>query len=199
MKKKIMKNKINIKNKKILVTGGAGFIGSNLCEALLALDNEVVCLDNFSTGKMENIEHLNKNPKFTLIGGDIRNLEDCKKACNGIDYVLHQAVFGAVPGANVDIITTNNVNVSGFLNMLTVANKAKVKRFVYVNSSSSSSLFTLTKRVNELYVEMFHKMYTLDIVGIPFSVINKTSSADVLKKLVQLNVAMLSEATINES
>ena len=194
--------KNDIKNNTILVTGGAGFIGSNLCEALLALNNNVICLDNFSTGEMDNIKHLIPNPNFQLIGGDIRNIEDCKKACTYVDYVLHQAVFGAVPDTNVDLITTNNVNVSGFLNMLTVANEAKVKRFVYVTSSSpsssSSSLYALTKHVDELYAENFSKMYPLNIVGIPFSEVNKSSSADALKKLVQLNVEMLSEAASSE-
>ena len=197
-----MKNKINIKNKKVLVTGGAGFIGSNLCEALLKLDNEVVCLDNFSTGKMENIVHLIPNPNFKLIGGDIRNEQDCEKACDGVDFVLHQAVVGPVPNASVDPITTNNVNVSGFLNMLTVANEAKVKRFVYVTSSSfaaSSSLYGLTKHVNDLYADKFNKMYDLNIVGIPFSAINKASNANALKKLVQLNIEMLSVAATSKS
>jgi len=191
-----------MKNHKILVTGGAGFIGSNLCEALLKMNAKVTCLDNFSTGKMENIVHLIPNPNFKLIGGDIRNIEDCEKACKDVDYVLHQAVFGDVPAANADPITTNNVNVSGFLNMLTVANEAKVKRFVYVTSSSfaaSSSLYGLTKHVNELYAEKFNKMYDLNIVGIPFLDVNMASSAHDLKKLVQLNLEMLSIAATSKS
>ena len=113
----------------ILVTGGAGFIGSNLCETLLNNGNRVTCLDNFATGKRENIEHLHTNTKFTLIEGDIRNLADCQKACKGVDYILHQAALGSVPRSINDPITSNEVNVSGFLNMLVAARGAKVKRF----------------------------------------------------------------------
>jgi len=179
-----MKNNF-IQNHKILVTGGAGFIGSNLCEALLKLSNEVVCLDNFSTGKIENIEHLIENPKFTLIGGDIRNLEDCKKACTGVDYVLHEAALGSVPRSIEDPITTNNVNISGFVNMLTAARDAKVKRFVYAASSSTYgdskglpkvedvigkplSPYAITKYVNELYAEIFFKTYGLNTIGLRY-------------------------------
>ena len=115
----------------ILVTGGAGFIGSNLCEALLSNGNKVTCLDNFATGKRENIEHLLSNPNFTLLEGDIRNLEDCHKACLGVDFVLHQAALGSVPRSINDPITSNDVNVSGFLNMLVATRDAKVKRFVF--------------------------------------------------------------------
>ena len=109
---------INFNNKKILVTGGAGFIGSNLCEALLSKDNKVVCLDNFATGKRENIAEFLENPNFTLIEGDIRELDDCLNAAKDVDYVLHQAALGSVPRSIKDPITSNDVNVSGFLNML---------------------------------------------------------------------------------
>ena len=112
----------------ILVTGGAGFIGSNLCQALLDNGNQVTCLDNFATGKRKNIEPLMVNGKFNLIEGDIRNLEDCKKACIGVDYILHQAALGSVPRSINDPITSNDVNVSGFLNMLVAARDAGVKR-----------------------------------------------------------------------
>ena len=101
---------INLSEKKILVTGGAGFIGSNLCEVLLEKNNRVVCLDNFATGKRENISHLHQNNNFTLIEGDIRNIEDCKKAVNGVDFVLHQAALGSVPRSINDPITSNEVN-----------------------------------------------------------------------------------------
>ena len=111
---------------KILVTGGAGFIGSNLCEALLENGNTVRCLDNFATGKRENIEPLLANPKFEMREGDIRNLNECKNACVGVDYVLHQAALGSVPRSIKDPITSNDVNVSGFLNMLVAARDAKV-------------------------------------------------------------------------
>ena len=104
---------IKFSNKKVLVTGGAGFIGSNLCEALLDKGNNVVCLDNFSTGKRENITKLLKKPNFILLEGDIRKLEDCVRATNNVDYVLHQAALGSVPRSIKDPLTTNNVNVTG--------------------------------------------------------------------------------------
>ena len=128
---------IELTNKKILVTGGAGFIGSNLCEELLRLGNKVVCLDNFATGKRENIEKLLKDTNFTLIEGDIRMLEDCLKATKDVDYVLHQAALGSVPRSIKDPITSNDVNVSGFLNMLIASRDNGVKRFVYAASSST--------------------------------------------------------------
>ena len=121
---------IELSNKTILVTGGAGFIGSNLCEALLEKGNKVVCLDNFATGKRENIEELLNDSNFTLIEGDIRKLEDCLKATKDVDYVLHQAALGSVPRSIKDPITSNDVNVSGFLNMLVAARDNGVKRFV---------------------------------------------------------------------
>ncbi len=124
-----------IENQNILVTGGAGFIGSNLCEYLLNYNNKVTCLDNFSTGRMENIEHLMANPNFTLIGGDIRNPDDCAKACENMTYVLHEAALGSVPRSIIDPATSTNVNISGFVNMLVAAKDAKVKRFIYAASS----------------------------------------------------------------
>ena len=165
---------INIKNKKVLVTGGAGFIGSNLCEALLEKQNKVVCFDNFATGKRENISGFLNNGNFTLIEGDIRNLEDCLKASQGVDYILHQAALGSVPRSIKDPITSNDVNVSGFLNMLVAARDNKVKRVVYAASSSTYgdsesmpkvediigkplSPYAITKYVNELYADIFSK------------------------------------------
>ena len=121
----------------ILITGGAGFIGSNLTEYFLGLGYKVVFLDNFSTGHRHNLNDFLNNPNFKLIEGDIRNIEDCILAVEGVDYVLHQAALGSVPRSIKDPITTNDVNVSGFLNMLTVARDAKVKRFVYAASSST--------------------------------------------------------------
>ena len=106
---------IELSNKTILVTGGAGFIGSNLCEALLKKGNQVICMDNFATGKRENIKEFLENPNFTLIEGDIRKLEDCLKATKNVDYVLHQAALGSVPRSIKDPITSNDVNVNGFL------------------------------------------------------------------------------------
>ena len=169
----------------ILVTGGAGFIGSNLCEALLANGNKVTCLDNFATGKRENIVHLSTNENFTLIEADIRNLEDCHKACAGVDYVLHQAALGSVPRSINDPITSNAVNVSGFLNMLVAARDSKVKRFTYAASSSTYgdsknmpkvedvigkplSPYAITKYVNELYADIFSKTYGLETIGLRY-------------------------------
>ena len=174
-----------IKNKKILVTGGAGFIGSNLCEELLRLENKVVCLDNFATGKRENLASIINNPNFNLIEGDIRNLDDCLKATRDVDYVLHQAALGSVPRSIKDPITSNDVNVSGFLNMLVAARDSGVKRFVYAASSSTYgdsesmpkvediigkplSPYAVTKYVNELYADVFSKTYGLETVGLRY-------------------------------
>ncbi|MGJ8761406.1 MAG: SDR family oxidoreductase [Polaribacter sp.] len=176
---------IKLSGKKILVTGGAGFIGSNLCEALLEKSNTVVCLDNFSTGKRENLVSLIENPNFTLVEGDIRNLEDCILAASGVDYILHQAALGSVPRSIKDPITTNDVNVSGFLNMLVAARDNNVKRFVFAASSStygdSESLpkvedvigkplspYAVTKYVNELYADVFGKTYGLETIGLRY-------------------------------
>ena len=176
---------IELTNKTILVTGGAGFIGSNLCEALLEKGNKVVCLDNFTTGKRENLEELLKDSNFTLIEGDIRKLEDCLKACQGVDYVLHQAALGSVPRSIKDPITSNEVNVSGFLNMLVAARDHGVKRFVFAASSSTYgdsqsmpkvediigkplSPYAITKYVNELYADIFSKTYGLETIGLRY-------------------------------
>jgi len=169
----------------ILITGGAGFIGSNLTEYFLGLGYKVVCLDNFSTGHRYNLKDFLNNPDFKLIEGDIRNLSDCNLAVEGVDYVLHQAALGSVPRSIKDPITTNDVNVSGFLNMLTTARDAKVKRFVYAASSSTYgdsqglpkvedvigkplSPYAITKYVNELYAEIFSKTYGLETIGLRY-------------------------------
>lgn len=169
----------------ILVTGGAGFIGSNICESLLQNGNKVTCLDNFATGKEENINHLLNHPNFTLLRGDIRNLEDCHSACKGVDYIMHEAALGSVPRSINDPITSNAVNVSGFLNMLVAARDANVKRFVYAASSSTYgdskglpkvedvigkplSPYAITKYVNELYADIFSKTYGLETVGLRY-------------------------------
>ena len=176
---------IELSNKTILITGGAGFIGSNLCEALLEKGNKVVCLDNFATGKRENIAHLSADDNFTLIVGDIRKLEDCLKATKDVDYVLHQAALGSVPRSIKDPITSNDVNVSGFLNMLVAARDNGVKRFVFAASSSiygdSQSMpkveniigkplspYAITKYVNELYADIFSKTYGLETIGLRY-------------------------------
>jgi UDP-N-acetylglucosamine 4-epimerase len=178
-------DKRKISQKKILITGGAGFIGSNLCEYFLVNDNEVVCLDNFSTGHRHNIEQFLSNTKFTLIEGDIRSLNDCQKAVEGVDYVLHEAALGSVPRSLKDPITTNEVNVGGFLNMLVASRDAGVKRFVYAASSSTYgdsvalpkiedqigkplSPYAITKYVNELYADIFSKSYGLETIGLRY-------------------------------
>jgi UDP-N-acetylglucosamine 4-epimerase len=172
---------------KILVTGGAGFIGSNLCEYLLQNSYEVICLDNFSTGNINNILHLfNEYPhSFKLVVGDIRNLSDCKKAIEGADYVLHEAALGSVPRSIKDPITTNEVNSGGFLNMLVAARDAKIKRFIYAASSSMYgdsailpkeegvigkplSPYAVTKYVNELYADVFSKTYGIECIGLRY-------------------------------
>ena len=122
---------INFTKNKVLITGGAGFIGSNLCEVLLKKDNKVVCLDNFSTGKRENISEFFDNPNFTLIDGDIRKLEDCQIATKDVDYVFHQAALGSVPRSFEDPLATNNNNVVGFLNIISASKKSKVKKIVF--------------------------------------------------------------------
>lgn len=176
---------IKFSNKKVLVTGGAGFIGSNLCEELLMRNNTVVCLDNFATGKRENIAEFLKNDAFTLVEGDIRNISDCHLAVKNVDFVLHQAALGSVPRSINDPITSNDVNVSGFLNMLVAARDANVKRFVYAASSStygdSTSMpkvedvigkplspYAITKYVNELYADVFSKTYGLETIGLRY-------------------------------
>ena len=176
---------IQLTKKKILVTGGAGFIGSNLTEALLKLNNEVICLDNFATGKKENITPFLTNPNYTSIEGDIRNLEDCHKATKGIDFVLHQAALGSVPRSIKDPITSNDVNVGGFLNMLVASRDAGVKRFIYAASSSTYgdsealpkvedkigkplSPYAITKYVNELYADVFSKTYGIETIGLRY-------------------------------
>ncbi len=176
---------MQLQNTKILVTGGAGFIGSNLCEALINSGALVTCLDNFSTGKLENITELLNHPHFTLITGDIRNIDDCQKAVSGIDYVFHEAALGSVPRSIKDPVTSNEVNVSGFLNMLVAARDAGVKRFVYAASSSTYgdsptlpkveevigkplSPYAVTKYVNELYADVFARTYEMECIGLRY-------------------------------
>src|SRR5690554_5965382 len=185
-----------LKNKKTLITGGAGFIGSNLCETLLEIGAQVTCLDNFATGHRHNIQALLKHANFTLVEGDIRDLETCHAVCKNQDFVLHQAALGSVPRLITDPITTNDVNVSGFLNMLVAARDAKVKRFVYAASSSTYgdsenlpkvediigkplSPYAITKYVNELYAENFYHTYGLNTIGLRyFNVFGKRQDPD---------------------
>lgn len=173
-----------IAKKKILITGGAGFIGSNLCGYFLE-DNEVICLDNFSTGHYHNIQSFLLHPNFKLIEGDIRDFETCERAVLGVDFVLHQAALGSVPRSVNDPITSNEVNVSGFLNVLMAARNANVKRFIYAASSSTYgdsvllpkvedvigkplSPYAVTKYVNELYAAVFSKTYGIETIGLRY-------------------------------
>ena len=170
---------------RILITGGAGFIGSNLCEYFIAQGHTVVCLDNLSTGFMHNIEHLVAHPQFHFIQGDICELDICHQAVAGCDYVLHQAALGSVPRSIADPIATNCNNVNGFLNMLVAARDAGIKRFVYAASSSTYgdskklpkieaeigrplSPYAITKFVNELYADVFAKTYGMQCIGLRY-------------------------------
>jgi UDP-N-acetylglucosamine 4-epimerase len=169
----------------ILITGGAGFIGTNLCEYFLSKGYFVICFDNFATGHKHNIAEFLVHESFKLIEGDIRNLEQCKNAVIGVDYVLHQAALGSVPRSINDPITSNEVNVSGFLNMLVASKDAGVQRFIYAASSStygdSESLpkvedkigkplspYAITKYVNELYAEIFSNTYGFETIGLRY-------------------------------
>ena len=177
--------KKQVKNSRILVTGGAGFIGSNLVEVLLLQENEVVVLDNFSTGRQENLESFKNHKNFRLITGDIRVMDDCRKAVDGVDYILHQAALGSVPRSVKDPMTSTHVNILGFVNMLFAAQEAKVKRFVYASSSSvygdspvlpkveaqtgmPLSPYAITKSVNEMYAKNIHDLYGIDTVGLRY-------------------------------
>jgi len=170
---------------KVLVTGGAGFIGSNLCEALLERGHEVICLDNFITGKRENIQEFLGNPKFRLIEGDIRNIDVCFEACKGVDVVLHQAAVGSVPRSIEDPLTTHQCNATGFVNMLWAAYKNGIKRFVYASSSSvygdiqdlpkveerigkPLSPYAVSKYTNELYAHVFSNIYGMETIGLRY-------------------------------
>ncbi|MCL6260007.1 SDR family oxidoreductase [Aquiflexum sp. TKW24L] len=180
-----MKESRIIENKKVLVTGGAGFIGSNLVDVLLKQGNEVVCLDNFATGKRKNLQLALQNEKFKLIEGDIRNFEDCTVAVQGCDYVLHQAALGSVPRSITDPMTTTDVNIGGFVKMLFASKEAGVKRFVYAASSSTYgdhkalpkvehiignalSPYAITKYVDELFAKNFSDIYGIETVGLRY-------------------------------
>ena len=177
--------KRKISKSKILVTGGAGFIGSNLSEKLIQLGAEVTCLDNFATGHRYNLDNIIDHENFQLLEGDIRDLATCKKACENVDFVLHEAALGSVPRSLKDPVTSNEVNISGFLNMLVAAKEANVERFVYAASSSTYgdsenlpkvedvigkplSPYAITKYVNELYADIFKSAYDLDTIGLRY-------------------------------
>lgn len=168
-----------------LITGGAGFIGSNLAEAILEMGYRVRVLDNFSTGKRENIERFKDNPNFLLIEGDIRDIETCEKAIEDVDYVLHQAAWGSVPRSIEMPLIYEEINIKGHLNMMEVARKANVKKFVYASSSSVYgdhpalpkvegvegkvlSPYALTKKVNEEYANLYFRLYGLETIGLRY-------------------------------
>jgi UDP-N-acetylglucosamine 4-epimerase len=174
-----------LKNSKVLVTGGAGFIGSNLVESLLLSGNYVVCLDNFSTGKRENLKDFIPNPKFKLIEGDIRNYNDCQNAVSGIDFVFHQAALGSVPRSIKDPVSTTDVNIGGFVKILFASKEAGIKRFIYAASSSTYgdhpdlpkvedkignplSPYGITKYVDELFASNFARTYGIDVIGLRY-------------------------------
>lgn len=180
--------------KTILVTGGAGFIGSNLCDKLLNEGYKVICLDNLITGSRNNIEPFISNPNFTFINGDICNYKDCEIAVRDADCILHQAALGSVPRSIEKPILTTNINVLGFVNILFAAKEAKIKRFIYAASSSTYgdhpdlpkvedkignplSPYAITKYTNELYAENFSKIYNMELIGLRyFNVFGKNQS-----------------------
>ncbi len=173
------------KDSLFLVTGGAGFIGSNICEALVDMGYQVRCLDNLSTGKFENIEPLTKKDNFTFIKGDIRELDTCMNACEGVDYVMNQAAWGSVPRSIEMPLLYEEINIRGTLNMMEAARQQGVKRFVYASSSSVYgdhpqlpkkegvegevlSPYALTKRVDEEYGKLYKKLYGLNTYGLRY-------------------------------
>jgi UDP-N-acetylglucosamine/UDP-N-acetylgalactosamine 4-epimerase len=175
----------NLRDRRVLVTGGAGFIGSNLVESFLLSGNSVVCLDNFSTGKRENLKAFMNNPEFKLIEGDIRNYDDCIKALKNIDFVFHQAALGSVPRSIIDPMTSTDVNIGGFVKMLFAAKESGVKRFIYAASSSTYgdhaglpkvedkigsplSPYAITKYVDELFAANFSSTYGIDVIGLRY-------------------------------
>jgi UDP-N-acetylglucosamine 4-epimerase len=174
-----------LRDSRVLVTGGGGFIGSNLAESLLLSGNYVICLDNFSTGKRENISELLNNPEFQLIEGDIRNYNDCEKAVKGIDIVFHQAALGSVPRSIKDPVSATDVNIGGFVKILFASKEAGVKRFIYAASSSTYgdrpdlpkvedkigsplSPYAITKYADELFAANFAKTYGIETIGLRY-------------------------------
>ena len=181
----VKRNKQNLKNSKVLITGGAGFIGSNLIEYFLMKNNKVVCLDNLSTGHKSNLVPFLKNKNFQFIEGDIRDLDTCKKATQGCDFVFHQAALGSVPRSIIDPVTTNAVNIDGFLNMLIASKEEPVRRFIYAASSSTYgdskelpkieerigrplSPYAITKVVNEYFAKVYSELYGLETIGLRY-------------------------------
>lgn len=172
-------------NSKILITGGAGFIGSNLIEYFLKSNNEVICLDNLSTGHKKNVAEFMDNPNFQMVEGDIRHLDICKIAVRDCEYVFHEAALGSVPRSIKDPVTTNSVNIDGFLNVLTAARDEGVKRFIYAASSSTYgdskalpkveedigrplSPYAITKVVNEYFAKVYSELYGMETIGLRY-------------------------------
>lgn len=177
--------KREIENSKILVTGGAGFIGSNLCEAFLSQGNKVICLDNFATGHMHNIKDFLNHEDFTLIRGDVRKYKDCMRAVQGVDYVFHQAALGSVPRSIEDPMTSTDVNICGFVKMLFASKEVGVKRFIYAASSSTYgdstnmpklehiignplSPYAITKYADEILAKNFTDIYGIETIGLRY-------------------------------
>lgn len=177
--------KQTLRDSRVLITGGAGFIGSNLVESFLDNGNVVVCLDNFSTGKRENLVKFTDNHRFKLIEGDIRNYSDCLNAVEGIDIVFHEAALGSVPRSIKDPVSSTDVNIGGFVKMLFAAKESRVKRFIYAASSSTYgdhpdlpkvedkigtplSPYAITKYVDELFADNFSKTYGIEVVGLRY-------------------------------
>ncbi len=176
---------MSLENKRLLITGGAGFIGSNLCEYFIKKNNKVTCLDNLITGKTQNIDHLLSNPNFRFIEGDITDIDNCDTACKDIDIILHQAALGSVPRSIDNPIKTNEININGFLNILWAAKTNNISRVVYAASSSTYgdsenlpkveerignplSPYAVTKYVNELYARVFSNLYGLELIGLRY-------------------------------
>lgn len=176
---------MDVSEARIVVTGGAGFIGSNLIDFLLRKEAQVVCLDNFSTGRRENLAHLAEHPQFSLIEGDIRDAALCRKATEGADYIFHEAALGSVPRSMQDPCPSVEVNVAGFVNMLDAAQRNQVKRFVYASSSSvygdspglpkvesvtgrALSPYAASKQANELFADNFSRVYGLECIGLRY-------------------------------
>ena len=174
-----------MKNRRVLVTGGAGFIGSNLVESLLLSGNFVICLDNFSSGKKENLSDFYNNPKFKLIEGDIRDFNTCLKAVENVEIVFHEAALGSVPRSIKDPVTSTDVNIGGFVKILFAAKEAGVRRFIYAASSSTYgdhpdlpkveekigsplSPYAITKYVDELFADNFSKTYGIEVIGLRY-------------------------------
>lgn len=197
------------KNSVFLVTGGAGFIGSNLCEALLDMGYTVRCMDNLSTGKKENVDMFLGNPNYTFLEKDIRDLDSCMEACKGVDYVLNQAAWGSVPRSIEMPLLYEEINIRGTLNMMEAARQNNVKKFVYASSSSVYgdhpvlpkvegqegnllSPYALTKRVDEEYGKLYKKLYGLDTYGLRyFNVFGRRQNPDgayaaVIPKFIKL-------------